>query len=294
MKKLLALLGTITLGTSTFMADTSTITTAKTVIENNIFDEEGLNWNEIKSFTNDYLNNLKDQPELTGFNSLNKDNSKEIMNIAYQKANEILNFLESNNFSYEESINYLLETSPELKEAYNQKLNDSLINLQDNFTVKEFELTSFAAKKISYQEIKKSYDPTLRALHGTKIFLLSVSIAASAAAVVFYAAAFWTWGATLPFAAATSYIAIIIDTLIYGIDVALDMININLINYKKLGNVAIDQITLGVDLADLIFPLIFESIDNLSPFGWAFEGVKSVLSVLSSTKSLIDEIKYFN
>jgi hypothetical protein len=43
MKKLLALLGTITLGTSTFMADTSTITTAKTVIENNIFDEEGLN-----------------------------------------------------------------------------------------------------------------------------------------------------------------------------------------------------------------------------------------------------------
>ena len=114
-----------------------------------------------------------------------------------QKVNELqkqyLNLFKTNNYSLEEIQSYMCENFPQYKEEYEKQIN--IIN------------DSYKEKKKNIFLIKNSLDidklkGKIKELEVQRGILIGLCSGLSVAAAGFYAAAFWTFGATIPFAIA--------------------------------------------------------------------------------------------
>ena len=131
------------------------------------------------------------------FKSLNNENNVALTSEQEQKVQELqqhyLNLFQSNNYSLEEIQSYMCENFPQYKEEYEKQIN--IIN------------DSYKEKKKNIFLIKNSLDidklkGKIKELEVQKGILIGLCSGLSAAAAGFYAAAFWTFGATIPFAIA--------------------------------------------------------------------------------------------
>jgi hypothetical protein len=130
MKKLLAILGTVILGTSTIAASTSTITISK-VNENNTIEKAEVDWTYIKNNTKDYFDELKKQDDFIYISNFDTDIDKEeVIQFAENKTNQYLNDFIENDLSYEEIIDFLKINAPGFIENYQEsKVDEELSNL---------------------------------------------------------------------------------------------------------------------------------------------------------------------
>ena len=131
------------------------------------------------------------------FKSLNNQNNVELTSEQEQKVQELqqhyLDLFESNNYSLEEIQSYMCENFPQYKEEYEKQIN--IIN------------DSYKEKKKNIFLIKNSLDidklkGKIKELEVQRGILIGLCSGLSAAAAGFYPAAFWTFGATIPFAIA--------------------------------------------------------------------------------------------
>ena len=131
------------------------------------------------------------------FKSLNNQNNVELTSEQEQKVQELqqhyLDLFQTNNYSLEEIQSYMCENFPQYKEEYEKQIN--IIN------------DSYKEKKKNIFLIKNSLDidklkGKIKELEVQKGILIGLCSGLSAAAAGFYAAAFWTFGATIPFAIA--------------------------------------------------------------------------------------------
>ena len=131
------------------------------------------------------------------FKSLNNQNNVELTSEQEQKVQELqqhyLDLFQTNNYSLEEIQSYMCENFPQYKEEYEKQIN--IIN------------DSYKEKKKNIFLIKNSLDidklkGKIKELEVQRGILIGLCSGLSAAAAGFYAAAFWTFGATIPFAIA--------------------------------------------------------------------------------------------
>ena len=131
------------------------------------------------------------------FKSLNNQNNVELTSEQEQKVQELqqhyLDLFQTNNYSLEEIQSYMCENFPQYKEEYEKQIN--IIN------------DSYKEKKKNIFLIKNSLDidklkGKIKELEVQRGILIGLCSGLSAAAACFYAAAFWTFGATIPFAIA--------------------------------------------------------------------------------------------
>ena len=131
------------------------------------------------------------------FKSLNNQNNVELTSEQEQKVQELqqhyLDLFQTNNYSLEEIQSYMCENFPQYKEEYEKQIN--IIN------------DSYKEKKKNIFLIKNSLDidklkGKIKKLEVQRGILIGLCSGLSAAAAGFYAAAFWTFGATIPFAIA--------------------------------------------------------------------------------------------
>ena len=131
------------------------------------------------------------------FKSLNNQNNVELTSEQEQKVQELqqhyLDLFQTNNYSLEEIQSYMCENFPQYKEEYEKQIN--IIN------------DSYKEKKKNIFLIKNSLDidklkRKIKELEVQRGILIGLCSGLSAAAAGFYAAAFWTFGATIPFAIA--------------------------------------------------------------------------------------------
>ena len=131
------------------------------------------------------------------FKSFNNQNNVELTSEQEQKVQELqqhyLDLFQTNNYSLEEIQSYMCENFPQYKEEYEKQIN--IIN------------DSYKEKKKNIFLIKNSLDidklkGKIKELEVQKGILIGLCSGLSAAAAGFYAAAFWTFGATIPFAIA--------------------------------------------------------------------------------------------
>ena len=129
--------------------------------------------------------------------SLNNQNNVELTSEQEQKVQELqqhyLDLFQTNNYSLEEIQSYMCENFPQYKEEYEKQIN--IIN------------DSYKEKKKNIFLIKNSLDidklkGKIKKLEVQRGILIGLCSGLSAAAAGFYAAAFWTFGATIPFAIA--------------------------------------------------------------------------------------------
>ena len=131
------------------------------------------------------------------FKSLNNQNNVELTSEQEQKVQELqqhyLDLFQTNNYSLEKIQSYMCENFPQYKEEYEKQIN--IIN------------DSYKEKKKNIFLIKNSLDidklkGKIKELEVQRGILIGLCSGLSAAAVGFYATAFWTFGATMPFAIA--------------------------------------------------------------------------------------------
>ena len=131
------------------------------------------------------------------FKSLNNQNNVELTSEQEQKVQELqqhyLDLFQTNNYSLEEIQSYMCENFPQYKEEYEKQIN--IIN------------DSYKEKKKNIFLIKNSLDidklkGKIKEIEVQRGILIGLCSGLSAAAAGFYAAAFWTFGATIPFAIA--------------------------------------------------------------------------------------------
>ena len=129
--------------------------------------------------------------------SLNNQNNVELTSEQEQKVQELqqhyLDLFQTNNYSLEEIQSYMCENFPQYKEEYEKQIN--IIN------------DSYKEKKKNIFLIKNSLDidklkGKIKELEVQRGILIGLCSGLSAAAAGFYAAAFWAFGATIPFAIA--------------------------------------------------------------------------------------------
>ena len=129
--------------------------------------------------------------------SLNNQNNVELTSEQEQKVQELqqhyLDLFQTNNYSLEEIQSYMCENFPQYKEEYEKQIN--IIN------------DSYKEKKKNIFLIKNNLDidklkGKIKKLEVQRGILIGLCSGLSAAAAGFYAAAFWTFGATIPFAIA--------------------------------------------------------------------------------------------
>ena len=129
--------------------------------------------------------------------SLNNQNNVELTSEQEQKVQELqqhyLDLFQTNNYSLEEIQSYMCENFPQYKEEYEKQIN--IIN------------DSYKEKKKNIFLIKNSLDidklkGKIKELEVQRGILIGLCSGLSAAAAGFYATAFWTFGATIPFAIA--------------------------------------------------------------------------------------------
>ena len=129
--------------------------------------------------------------------SLNNQNNVELTSEQEQKVQELqqhyLDLFQTNNYSLEEIQSYMCENFPQYKEEYEKQIN--IIN------------DSYKEKKKNIFLIKNSLDidklkGKIKELEVQRGILIGLCSGLSVAAAGFYAAAFWTFGATIPFAIA--------------------------------------------------------------------------------------------
>ena len=131
------------------------------------------------------------------FKSLNNQNNVELTSEQEQKVQELqqhyLDLFQTNNYSLEEIQSYMCENFPQYKEEYEKQINiinDSYKDKKKNIFLRKNSLDIDKLKgKIKELEVQKG-------------ILIGLCSGLSAAAAGFYAAAFWTFGATIPFAIA--------------------------------------------------------------------------------------------
>ena len=131
------------------------------------------------------------------FKSLNNQNNVELTSEQEQKVQELqqhyLDLFQTNNYSLEEIQSYMCENFPQYKKEYEKQIN--IIN------------DSYKEKKKNIFLIKNSLDidklkGKIKELEVQRGILIGLCSGLSAAAAGFYATAFWTFGATIPFAIA--------------------------------------------------------------------------------------------
>ena len=131
------------------------------------------------------------------FKSLNNQNNVELTSEQEQKVQELqqhyLDLFQTNNYSLEEIQSYMCKNFPQYKEEYEKQIN--IIN------------DSYKEKKKNIFLIKNSLDidklkGKIKELEVQRGILIGLCSWLSAATAGFYAAAFWIFGATIPFAIA--------------------------------------------------------------------------------------------
>ena len=129
-----------------------------------------------------------------------------------QKVNELqeqyLNLFKTNNYSLEEIQSYMCENFPQYKEEYEKQMknlslnyisnkNNSFATIQNkNFLQISPDIEEWIKRK------QKEFKDKIPNLEHNRDVLIGWCATASALAAGFYAAAFWTFGATIPWAVA--------------------------------------------------------------------------------------------
>ena len=144
--------------------------------------------------------------------SLNNQNNVELTSEQEQKVQELqqhyLNLFQSNNYSLEEIQSYMCENFPQYKEEYEKQMknlslnyisnkNDSFATIQNkNFLQISPDIEEWIKRK------QKEFKDKIPNLEHNRDVLIGWCATASTLAAGFYAAAFWTFGATIPWAVA--------------------------------------------------------------------------------------------
>ena len=144
--------------------------------------------------------------------SLNNQNNVELTPKQEQKVQELqqhyLNLFQSNNYSLEEIQSYMCENFPQYKEEYEKQMknlslnyisnkNNSFATIQNkNFLQISPDIEEWIKRK------QKKFKDKIPNLEHNRDVLIGWCATASTLAAGFYAAAFWTFGATIPWAVA--------------------------------------------------------------------------------------------
>ena len=144
--------------------------------------------------------------------SLNNQNNVELTPKQEQKVQELqqhyLNLFQSNNYSLEEIQSYMCENFPQYKEEYEKQMknlslnyisnkNNSFATIQNkNFLQISPDIEEWIKRK------QKEFKDKIPNLEHNRDVLIGWCATASTLAAGFYAAAFWTFGATIPWAVA--------------------------------------------------------------------------------------------
>ena len=159
----------------------------------------------------DYLLVEKMMSEVS-LKSLNNQNNVELTPKQEQKVQELqqhyLNLFQSNNYSLEEIQSYMCENFPQYKEEYEKQMknlslnyisnkNNSFATIQNkNFLQISPDIEEWIKRK------QKEFKDKIPNLEHNRDVLIGWCATASTLAAGFYAAAFWTFGATIPWAVA--------------------------------------------------------------------------------------------
>ena len=144
--------------------------------------------------------------------SLNNQNNVELTLMQEQKVQELqqhyLNLFQSNNYSLEEIQSYMCENFPQYKEEYEKQMknlslnyisnkNNSFATIQNkNFLQISPDIEEWIKRK------QKEFKDKIPNLEHNRDVLIGWCATASTLAAGFYAAAFWTFWATIPWAVA--------------------------------------------------------------------------------------------
>ncbi|MDY2887445.1 MAG: hypothetical protein SOT25_01550 [Malacoplasma sp.] len=144
--------------------------------------------------------------------SLNNQNNVELTSKQEQKVKELqqhyLNLFQSNNYSLEEIQSYMCENFPQYKEEYEKQMknlslnyisnkNNSFATIQNkNFLQISPDIEEWIKRK------QKEFKDKIPNLEHNRDVLIGWCATASTLAAGFYAAAFWTFWATIPWAVA--------------------------------------------------------------------------------------------
>ena len=144
--------------------------------------------------------------------SLNNQNNVELTPKQEQKVQELqqhyLNLFQSNNYSLEEIQSYMCENFPQYKEEYEKQMknlslnyisnkNNSFATIQNkNFLQISPDIEEWIKRK------QKEFKDKIPNLEHNRDVLIGWCATASTLAAGFYAAAFWTFWATIPWAVA--------------------------------------------------------------------------------------------
>ena len=159
----------------------------------------------------DYLLVEKMMSEVS-LKSLNNQNNVELTPKQEQKVQELqqhyLNLFQSNNYSLEEIQSYMCENFPQYKEEYEKQMknlslnyisnkNNSFATIQNkNFLQISPDIEEWIKRK------QKEFKDKIPNLEHNRDVLIGWCATASTLAAGFYAAAFWTFWATIPWAVA--------------------------------------------------------------------------------------------
>ena len=146
--------------------------------------------------------------------SLNNQNNVELTPKQEQKVQELqqhyLNLFQSNNYSLEEIQSYMCENFPQYKEEYEKQMknlslnyisnkNNSFATIQNkNFLQISPDIEEWIKRK------QKEFKDKIPNLEHNRDVLIGWCATASTLAAGFYAAAFWTFWATIPWAVAST------------------------------------------------------------------------------------------
>lgn len=239
------------------------------------YDELEIEWNnyqEHKSLCNMYYDND---------NKLTLDQIQKITDLQ----NNYINIFKINNYSLEQIKFYMCENFPQYKEEYKKSVktinfNINWINNEVSDTNLFFKISSSDEEKIQSKkdELKRSV-PDLESHRSKYIIWCSI---ASAAAAGFFAAAFWTFGATIPFGVAATQAAtqfgIGQDLLKKEIDAINELVDINIIQliYR------LNDIKNIANLTQDIIHKFNKLIGLLNLVSWMIGPVGTIISIANS------------
>ena len=232
-----------------------------------------VNYKQVEKQLVRYQQNKIDNNVYEGNSQLTPEQIQKIIEIQ----NEYFNLFKSKNYSLEQIHSYMCEKFPKYKEQYEKSLNDLM---RKNIANKNASLfNSFTSNE---EKIKEQVD-TLWVERGV---LIGATATFSALAAGFWAAAFWTCGATIPWAISCTTITAQIGSTLGCLCALIDRIN-EYINHKISKEEVEGQIR-GLKIAILVLSNSLNITGYLIPGGAA--GTKVVQIALITITASIDII----
>ncbi|AUB31973.1 hypothetical protein [Spiroplasma floricola] len=315
MKKLLSILTSVGLSSSAFSV---TLSSSKNVIHNNVkSDESNLNsveWAEVKKMTFDIFN--RDMPlqfandVSNNKNIVNKQLSQNNIKDTYlQKAKEesekIINKFTEQNISLDKALDFIKAKYPQFEKEYNKQIStyqEQNYSTLTNSYLEETKLKNSYKESFNYinnSENVEKYNISFSSayqkngelvsrLKTAKISFVTLTAASAVAAAGFYAAAPWTLGATIPWAAGCTAISIGSGLVTAGLSGALLAYDEKAEKWDKARNAGSVAINAAQALGRIAKTVLVSFTATATPFIWAMPAVVAVISIAVAVASWIN------